>query len=132
MGFLDFNVGDVPDIQLLDAGQEVTARIHNLELIANKAGDGKNIHVTLLLPEHPNASYIDTWMPCPKAEDGEKQVNDKKRRIKTFQDCFGLDFDSMNDCSEGIGSEGSIIVGIENDEVRGGQRNRVLRWVIPA
>lgn len=130
--FLDLNLDNIPEFTQIPDGEERLVRIRKFEQTTKK--DDKTKPMWHIVLDDPNDSTIDDIhayivLPTDDLKNSDlKAYNKSRMRIRTFMDCFRLDYSSGIDTSTFEGAEGYVLVGLEDGEQ--GPRNTVKQWVV--
>ena len=129
MSFLDLNLNDVPELEVLADG-EYELRVTGAELksYSNAKGAGQFISLSFDCPAEPNSKGIYHTLFLPNPGDDEKKRNNALRSIKYFCDAFGVDYSQGIDIEGLVGVTGWAILKTESSEDYGDQ-NRIRRFV---
>jgi len=119
MSLLDINMDDIPDLKLLDDGDEVTLQIRKVQEVPVRSDPGRRqLKITLDDPTDELVDDMITYLPILEAADKEadpKSYAKAAGRWKDFCKCFGVNTDGGIDTDSLPGLEGSCIIGIEDD-----------------
>jgi len=123
MGILDYNLEDVPDLEILPDDE------YRLEVIRAETKQDKNGNPGLKLTlksDRANTRLIGHWISLPGENDDEEQSNNKLRRLIPFVNAFGIK--KHDEDEDLIGTSGFCLLATEDDPEYG-QSNRVTRFV---
>jgi hypothetical protein len=127
MSFLDFDLNDVPALDVVPAGEEYKLRITSCEMkISSKGNPG--IQVRLDIPSAPASKDISHWINLPDASTDEKKKIRQLNQVKEFCLCFGLDLSRPEFGDNLVGSTGWALLDVEEDDTYG-EQNRVKRFI---
>lgn len=134
MGLLELGLAETPDLVGATEGEH-QVMIEKMGKHEGKDSGKTSLKVTLKIADQPNTYNLDTFLGLP-TDGEEKDKSDAKRRgIKNFCRCFGVDFGSFtqcygdNDYSPLYGSEGWALV--KDEEYEGQVRPKISRFIIP-
>ena len=126
MGILDYNLEDVPDLEILAPDE------YQLEVVIAERKDDKNGDPGLKLAlksDVANTSLIGHWIGLPGDSDDEDTKNAKLRKLKTFVNAFSIT--KHEEDEDLVGTRGFCLIGIkESDDY--GKQNKVTKFVVPA
>lgn len=137
ISILDVNLSNIPDLELAEDDTELRIRVRTHEVVPVKSANDPAVKQLSLRLEPIDEELVDdiyAYVPIPTAA---LETSDKKSfikactKLKAFCDCLGIDHSTGVNLSEINGSEGTIIVGIDQN-LEGVDRNRVKRWITPA
>lgn len=130
MSFLDFDLGNVPELNALPDG-EYELRILACEVKNSQAGNPM-VSISFDVPAEVTSKGIHHTLMLPTQADDEKKRNGRLRGLKGFCDAFRIDYQNGITLDESVvGLTGWAILGIESSEEYGDQ-NRVRRFVAGA
>lgn len=125
----NYNPDEIPEGIIHPDGTEVNARISRMTSDTDKNG------VPYLMPwfedsEDPNVEDWNDYLPLPIKEDTEKESGKKLRKLKAFDDAFGLGiFQSSFNLEDAKGATGFQIVGVGTDQ-DGNDNNKVKKYLV--
>jgi len=126
-----YDPNDIPEGKIHPEGTEVNARISHM--IKDK---DKN-NTPYLMPwfedaSDPNVEDWSDYLPLPEAEASEKENGKRLRKLKAFDESFGLGiFNGQFKVEDAKGAVGWMIVGIGKDQ-DGNPNNKVKKYVVSA
>ncbi len=126
MGILDYNLADVPELEILAPDE------YRLEVIRAETKSDKNGNPGLQLlfkSDKTNTKLIRHWISLPGDNEDEDQKNDKLRRLIPFINAFSIV--KHVDDEDLIGTSGFCLLGIE-ESTDYGKQNRINKFVVPA
>lgn len=127
---LDLNLGDVPDLKAIDAG-EYELTVTSAKKDKSKSGNDM-LSIVFRVNDVPNTLPIFHYMTLPSEDDDPEIRNSKLRRIKAFYQAFGVDVSSPVDVEEDLpGLTGFALLRFEEATDEFEERNSVKRFVTP-
>ena len=134
MGFLNINLTDVPELVLLDDGEQylrvVGATIK--ESKGEKTAGQRMINLRLESTEVPNSDDIFHIMMLPHPDAGEKVNIRRLNDIRAACDALGVAYSAQGvRINDFIGAEGWAVVTTE-ESPQYGKQNRISDWVTGA
>ena len=124
MGILDYNLKDVPELELLAPDE------YQLEVIgadSSKLDKNDNPGLKLLFKsDKTNTGVIGHWIGLPGENDDEDTKNSKLRRLIPFINAFSIV--KHEEDEDLIGSRGYCLIAVKEDPDYG-QQNRITRFV---
>ena len=130
--FIDLSSYDpenIPEGKVHPDGTEVHARISRMTKDNDKNG------TPYLMPwfedsEDPNVEDWNDYLPLPIGDDTEKEKGKKLRRLKAFDDAFGLGiFNGSFNVEDAKGATGWMLVGIGKSQ-DGEDNNKVKKYLV--
>ena len=125
MGFIDVNLDDAIEPQVLPADTE-----HELRILEVKEGVDKNGNPYIMprfeVPGTVGAKDFTKFFGIPGGNDDPKKRNSKLWALKVFCKTFGIDVNT--DTETWVGATGWAILGVEETEQYGPQ-NYIKRFV---
>lgn len=128
MGILDYNLADIPELEVLPPDEyQLEVASANSDVVDKNNNPGLKL---LLKSDKTNTALISHWIGLPHPEnDDEEESNKKLRRLKRFVDAFSI---VKHDTDEDlIGTRGFCLLALEESDEYGKQ-NRVKKFVVPA
>jgi len=125
----NYNPDEIPEGKIHPDGTEVNARIRSMGKDTDKNG------TPYLMPwfEDSEDANVEDWsdyIPLPTADDTEKDVGKKLRKLKAFDEAYDLGiFQSAFDVDSAKGSMGFQIVGVGSDQ-DGNPNNKVKKYLV--
>jgi len=126
MSILDYNLTDVPDEQIVPAG-EYSVKILSAKAKTSQAGNPM-IEVAIGFPDEVDSRTCFHYITLPSEDDDEGKANGKLRRLREFYDAFGVSYDGPVDLDLVVGETAYAIIAEEEDEEYG-PSNRVKRFL---
>jgi hypothetical protein len=126
MSILDYNLVDVPDEQIVPAG-EYSVKILSAKAKTSKSGKPM-IEVAIGFPDEIDARTCFHYITLPAEGDDDSVANGKLRRLKEFYEAFGIAYDGPVDLDLVTGETAFAIIAEEEDEEYGAS-NRVKRFL---
>ena len=122
--------GDVPELKILDDGDEVQLRVVSAELGKSKK-DKAQLVIRLDSPDDPLVDdmylYL-TWPTEDLKQEDPKKFTKSVRYLNDFWACFGIDATSGVDIANDlVGSRGWCLIGQE--EYEGQMKNKIKKFV---
>jgi len=128
MSILDYNLDEVPEQHPVEDG-EYTLRIVKATLKKSKKNQDM-IENMLTVEGESDAPPIFHYVMLPDdSADDEATKNNKLRRLRTFCQCFGIDYSNGIDVEAFKGETGEAIIKTEED-AEYGERNVVQRFTV--
>lgn len=125
---LDYNLTDIPDEAPVEPGEyemKVLSATHKISSTSGKP----MVEVVLGVSEEPNARSVYTYLSLPAEKDDTKAINGKLRRLRSFYDCFAVDYEGGSvELDNLIGETGFCILS-EEDDPEYGASNSVRRFL---
>ena len=131
---IDFE--DVFEPKVFEDGEEQLLRIAKCAIHESQTGN-ISLKVTFEHPTDPEFEDIIEYFGLPQGDARQggldrKKDNRAKKRIKLFQDCFGVNVNQIDfsiEQNQAVGCEGYCILGKETDE-QYGDRNRLKQFLV--
>lgn len=133
MGLMELALDQTPDLVGATEGEHRVS-IEKMGEYEGKESGKTSIKVTLKIADQPGTYDLDSFLGLPTDGDEKNKADAKRRGIKNFCRCFGIDFGTFaecfatNDYSSLSGSEGWILV--KNEEYKGQERPKVSRFIV--
>lgn len=125
MSFLDQDYSTVYDEEVLAEDSEIKLRVTSAEVNNVK----HYVLVTLCDPANDKMKEVRQFLFLPKPEDEPKKINNKKKDLQRFEECFncsGITLENIE--SELAGHEGWVILKKEEDATYGAS-NAIKRYI---
>ena len=126
MSILDYNLDNVPDESILEAG-EYQCKILSAKSKDSKAGKHM-IEVALGYPDNEEAKTTFHYLSLPAEDDDQSKTNLKLRSLKNFYEAFDVDYSGPVDMDNLIGLTCFVIITEEESEQYGAS-NSVKRFL---
>ena len=127
----DWNLGDIPEPQVLDDGEEVKVRITSVFDAETKSGAIPYWRINLEVPDKPLVKDFSFNLYKPHEGQTPKQDFNTKYAIQNMMKAFKLDMTRPFDPeSNWIGEEAWAIVGMKEDP-NYGKQNSIRKWILP-
>lgn len=125
MSFLDQDYTDVWEEEVMAEDTELKLRIKGAEYVPDKY----YIQVYLEDPQNDKMKEVRHPLFLPKPTDEAKKVNNKKKNLQRFAECFNCPDCTPEDAQSYLaGCEGWVILGRDEDATYGAS-NRIKRYV---
>lgn len=125
MTFIDMNLGDVPEVELLPEDR-YTVRIEDAEMKQGGPGKADRISIRVTVDGHPNTDTIFHSLFLPGPDDDDRKRNFKLRAIMKFCDIFEIPYKSSGfNIEEFPGSAADVLIVQEDYEGTTSNRLRV-------
>ena len=130
--FIDLSSYDpdnIPEGKVHPDGTEVRAKISRMTKDTDKNG------TPYLMPwfedsEDPNVEDWNDYLPLPTSDDSEKEKGKKLRKLKAFDDSFGLGiFNGSFNVEDAKGAAGWMLLGIGKSQ-DGEDNNKVKKYLV--
>ena len=124
----NYDPDDIPEGKIYPDGTEVNARISRMSKDTDKNG------TPYLMPwfedsEDPNVEDWSDYIPLPQSDATEKENGRRLRKLKSFDEAFGLGlFASAFSLEDAKGCTGFQIVGVGKDQ-DGNPNNKVKKYL---
>lgn len=129
MGFIDVDVEDTPELELVPEGERTLRCIEADQRESNSGNE--MIVLTLEDPQNELTEEVREYLVLPGPEDDQRTSIRKKQAIKDACQAFGVDPAGGFETSGFIGKQADAIVAHDSDPEYGEQA-RVQRFVTPA
>ena len=132
---IDFDTTFTP--KTFEDGEESLLRIASLGLHTSQSGN-TSLKVKFEHPTDPTYEDVFEYFSLPQGADREggedrKKDNRCKLRLKSLQDCFSIDINSVDmanpEANSAVGAEGYCILAKETDQ-QYGDRNRIKTFTV--
>jgi len=128
--FLDLgeDLDDIPDLSTV-VDEDYELRLVTLERRPGKE-KGPFLFTEYEIIGQPDTKIIRHVMMLPREQDSERQKKNRKRAIKYFYKCFGINTAGPVVYADHIGSTGWVTLS-EEDDPKYGKQNRIVRFRSP-
>lgn len=125
MSFLDQDYADTWEPEVYAANKEVQLRV--METVHNT--EKHYIMCTMGDPANDRFNTFNHFLYLPKPDDDAKKVNNKKRMLLRFEQCFNSGDVTLENVEQELpGHEGWVILNKKTDAIYGDQ-NEIARYV---
>lgn len=118
--FLDIDLNDIPEMRILDEGEEALLVIDRAQKGTSKAGE-PYVMVFLSHSQDPTVKTFSQYYGLGKSDEDPKSKQSKLDRFRNFVRDIGVDFSSGLDLNEFAGKEIWAIVKVTENEEYGAQ-----------
>ena len=124
-----YNPDEIPEGKVHEAGAEVNGRISRM----TKDTDKNNTPYLMPWFEDVDDANVEDWndyLPLPESDASEKDNGKRLRKLKTFDECFGLGiFTGVFNPEDAKGATGWMILGVGSDQ-EGNPANSVKKYIL--
>lgn len=122
MEFLDYALDQVPDLEILEAGEH-ELKITKADVHVSQNSGKKSLKLMIESVDNPNAKDFYHYVGLPSAEDTDKQRIAKLNRLKDVVQAAGLDISQPLNPQELVGSTFWGMVTVETSPEYGEQNS---------
>lgn len=127
----EWQLGDIPEPEVLDDGEEAKVTIAYVTDAETKSGGIPYWRITLEVADNPRVKDFSFNLYKPNDEQTPKQNFNTKYRIQEFMKAFNLNMSRPFDPEvDWLGEEAWCIVSMKEDKEYGKQ-NQVRKWILP-
>lgn len=126
MSLLDYNLQEIPDLEVMPEGEHQVRCVRAEEGTSNKSGD-PYILLRLEIVGEPNVKQITNPIMLPGENSDERETNSRLRRLKQAVEAFSLDPTNV-DTEDFEGKTAWAFLTEESDPEYGDQNN-VRRFI---